>query len=180
MIGNDIVDLTLASAQSDWKRKGWIQKVFTLSEQKMIQESDDLNRMVWKLWSMKEATYKAHQRRFSIPPKCNPWDFVCGNMSVTVNNFRYQTESKCTEKFVYTVSYIDQTDFISRIFANPSVAYKHFLFEHIAHIKQVDPSKIRLQKDANGVPNIIIDNSITNIPVSLSSHGLYSAFMIDL
>ena len=33
MIGNDIVDLDLARKESNWKRKGFLDKIFSLQEQ---------------------------------------------------------------------------------------------------------------------------------------------------
>ena len=36
MIGNDIVDLKLAKNQSNWQRKGFLEKQFTEEEQKTI------------------------------------------------------------------------------------------------------------------------------------------------
>ena len=36
MIGNDIVDLVQARFQSNWKRKGFVQKIFTQKEQELI------------------------------------------------------------------------------------------------------------------------------------------------
>lgn len=58
MIGNDIVDLALASNQSNWKRKGYLSKIFTDLEQEFISKSSNPNEMVWSLWSRKEAVYK--------------------------------------------------------------------------------------------------------------------------
>ena len=39
MIGNDIVDLQLAKKQSNWQRKGFLDKQFTVSEQEEIARS---------------------------------------------------------------------------------------------------------------------------------------------
>lgn len=58
MIGNDVVDVALAKTESNWKRKGYLDKIFTLSEQKFILNSSNPDEMVWSLWSRKEAVYK--------------------------------------------------------------------------------------------------------------------------
>ncbi|MEC4005092.1 4'-phosphopantetheinyl transferase superfamily protein [Flavobacterium sp. SUN052] len=58
MIGNDVVDLALATTQSNWKRKGYLDKIFTNLEQEFILKSSNPNEMVWSLWSRKEAVYK--------------------------------------------------------------------------------------------------------------------------
>ena len=33
MLGNDVVDLQLAAVQSDWRKKGFLDKVFSAEEQ---------------------------------------------------------------------------------------------------------------------------------------------------
>ena len=58
MIGNDVVDLALAKAESNWQRKGYLNKVFTTKEQNLIYFAQDPTLMVWILWSRKEAVYK--------------------------------------------------------------------------------------------------------------------------
>jgi len=62
MIGNDVVDLVLARKESNWKRKGFLNKLFTTFEQNLIQEARNQEEMVWMLWSIKESAYKAYQR----------------------------------------------------------------------------------------------------------------------
>ena len=52
MIGNDVVDLELALKKSNWKRKGYLDKVFTKYEQLRIIKSDNPNNMIWNLWSI--------------------------------------------------------------------------------------------------------------------------------
>ncbi len=58
MIGNDVVDLALAEQESNWQRKGFLDKLFTAKEQKLIYQSCHPTEMVWILWSRKEAVYK--------------------------------------------------------------------------------------------------------------------------
>ena len=61
-MGNDIVDLVLAKRESNWKRKGYLDKLFTDLEQNYIYNAKNQDTMVWILWSLKESTYKAYQR----------------------------------------------------------------------------------------------------------------------
>ena len=51
MIGNDIVDLAFALKKSNWKRKGYLDKIFTNHEQLLIIKSDNPENMVWNLWT---------------------------------------------------------------------------------------------------------------------------------
>ena len=43
MIGNDIVDLALAKKQSNWRRKGYFEKIFTQQEQHLINNTQNPN-----------------------------------------------------------------------------------------------------------------------------------------
>ena len=73
MIGNDLVDLKLANIQSNWQRKGFLDKLFTPKEQEYILNADNPFETVWLLWSMKESAYKAYLQiygcRFFAPKK---------------------------------------------------------------------------------------------------------------
>lgn len=84
MIGNDVVDLALATIQSNWKRKGYLNKIFTKLEQEFISKSSNPDKMVWILWSRKEAVYKiiiqkgGKQGYYPIKIKCINTDFENG------------------------------------------------------------------------------------------------------
>ena len=65
-IGNDIVDLELAKAQNNWKRKGFLEKLFTKKEQEKIINSNNPFLTIWLFWSMKEAAYKCYVQEFKI------------------------------------------------------------------------------------------------------------------
>ena len=41
MIGNDIIDLAETRLRSNWKRPGFLEKVFSVEEQKIIHASID-------------------------------------------------------------------------------------------------------------------------------------------
>lgn len=62
MIGNDVVDLDLARTESNWRRAGYLEKIFTASEQNRIYSSPDPDLVVWQFWSRKEAAYKLYVR----------------------------------------------------------------------------------------------------------------------
>ena len=62
MIGNDLVDLLEASRQSNWRRPGFLEKVFSAAEQGAILAAEKPEELVWLFWSMKEAAYKIHSR----------------------------------------------------------------------------------------------------------------------
>jgi phosphopantetheinyl transferase (holo-ACP synthase) len=154
MTGNDLVDLRAASQQSNWKRKGFLNKIFSIDEQQLISQSSDPQTTVWLLWSMKEAAYKIYNRRSGIrefaPSKLN-----CtlngkheGNYTgaVSINNFVYYTKS-----IVYIENYI-------HTMAAENVMELNFIKEAI----------YPLDKNLN---------YITMAPACVSHHGRYLALI---
>jgi phosphopantetheinyl transferase (holo-ACP synthase) len=73
LIGNDIIDLSVAKIESNWHRKGFLEKQFTSNEQQLILASTNSFDLVWRFWSMKEAAYKVYSQqnevRFFAPKK---------------------------------------------------------------------------------------------------------------
>ncbi|WP_438712026.1 4'-phosphopantetheinyl transferase family protein [Aquimarina muelleri] len=177
MIGNDIVDLQVAKVQSNWQRRGWLQKICTSAEQKDILSSKNPEMLVWKYWSMKEATYKAHQRHFKLSPVFNPKSFECTlGGKVYVDSFVYKTNTEIQNKYIYTIAMISNKDCFSSIYENIvdiSSKVKKILCQKL----NIPISLIYLEKDNNGVPTIRIDQKTTPIPISITHHGQYSAFV---
>lgn len=66
MIGNDLVDLQQAVRDSNWMRKGFLNKLFNANEQQYIMLASRPQEMVWLLWSMKEAAYKIDNKQSGI------------------------------------------------------------------------------------------------------------------
>jgi phosphopantetheinyl transferase (holo-ACP synthase) len=57
-LGHDIIDLALAKQESNIYRKGYLDKILTTQEQKMMRESQNPWLCFWIFWSQKEAVYK--------------------------------------------------------------------------------------------------------------------------
>jgi len=111
MLGNDIVDLNLAKTQSNWRRKNYLGKIFTVEEQLLITSAEKPDEMVWLLWSMKESAYKIHNRKTGIrnfAPKslnCTIYpntDQVKGTVSIDKDT--YFTKSKIQSKYIHTIA----------------------------------------------------------------------------
>ncbi len=155
MIGNDIVDLVLSKKESNWKRKGFIEKIFSTKEQEWILNSPNPELMVWNLWSRKEASYKIYNRQTGIKGYF-PWLFECqchDNYSgiVTIDDFVFYTKTEITDTYVYSIAVLETAIFHK--------------------IKSLETRESILKE--NGVPYII--NSITNtsMPVSITHHGQF-------
>ena len=111
MIGNDIIDLELAKIESNWKRKGFWDKIFTKSEQQLIQSSKNPEELVWILWSCKESAYKIYNRqtlvRAFIPLRLEceleiSKQQISGRVECFGNNYFIRTE--VTQNYIYTIA----------------------------------------------------------------------------
>ncbi len=159
MIGNDIIDLALAKKESNWQRKGFIEKIFTSSEQLLIFNADEPEIMVWCLWSQKEAAYKIYNRQTQIRAYI-PLQLECFDLKIIedihfgkVRCYKqiYYTKTLITSEFIDTVSVLNIGDFMK--------------------IHPLD-SNIQIEK-MNGIPSYYpIDNSNLR-PISRSHHGRF-------
>ncbi len=155
MIGNDIVDLALARKESNWKRKGFIDKLFTLTEQALINSSINQEIMIWNLWSRKEAAYKIYNRQTGIR-KYNPIQFECLDMSLEIGKVMFEkqlfyTKTQIVSEFVYSVAVVKTLD-----------------FDKIKSIKR--PFTIFKK---NGAPSYFDDNCLIEKPISITHHGRF-------
>lgn len=112
MIGNDIVDLRQAMLESNWRRKGYLDKLFSTKEQNWILKAKDQTQMVWLLWSMKESAYKIHSRRNNWRAFA-PLKLICQTLeikgervtgSVQCENITFFTQSMLSQHFIHTVA----------------------------------------------------------------------------
>lgn len=115
MIGNDIVDLSLAQIQSNWKRRGFLDKIFTPREKSLILQAADPELMVWDLWSRKEAAYKIYNRqtriRAYIPLELECFDTDCEIGRVIFGKRTYFTKTEITENYIHTIAVTEKSDF---------------------------------------------------------------------
>ena len=112
MIGNDLVDLREAAQQSNWRRPGYLGKVFTLTEQQEILNAENPDKLVWLFWSMKEAAYKIHSRitgKRSFAPALLDCTLQCVDKMeargvVSVDQQIYHTFSSLLPDYIHTVA----------------------------------------------------------------------------
>lgn len=128
MIGNDVVDLTLAQSESNWRRPNFLKKIFTEKEQAFISVSDNPDLEVWKLWSRKEAVYKIVNRAEGIR-KFNPLSFKCyfdhlHSIEVRYKNKLFFTRTEISLDYVHTIAVQDGDDFNKFIFLDKSEIIK--------------------------------------------------------
>lgn len=160
MIGNDIVDLDLAKNESNWKRKGFLNKIFTFQEQAIIHNNTNPELMVWNLWSRKEAAYKIYNRETGISGYF-PSRLQCHNVNeisgtVTIDDFVFHTQTQITDAYIYSIA-VSKIDFF----------YKINTLETLENIKK-----------ENGIPYILDTTSNTIFPVSITHHGRFQKIIV--
>lgn len=159
MIGNDVIDLVLARKESNWRRKGFLEKLFSEEEQALIINSKEPEIMVWLLWSMKEAAYKIFNRETKIRA------FIPQKLLCTVDFFNSEGASGkvyCNEKVYFTKSILS-TECIHTIAVS--------VFENSNAVIEIINKKIT--KDENGIP--YLKNSTNMLQdVSVSHHGRFN------
>lgn len=159
MIGNDIVDLALAQKESNWKRKGFLGKIFTPSEQLLILNAENPTIMVWNLWTRKEAAYKIYNRQtqirgyFPIQLECFDLETIDGTIfgKVIIKDLVYFTKTVITSQFINSIA-----------------------VENLQHLDQIRTleNRTNIQKN-NGLPSYFEkDNSVPR-PLSISHHGRF-------
>jgi len=191
--GNDIVDLKTAAAESNWKRKGFIEKIFTLQEQQYILDAAVPDEMVWKLWSMKESAYKIYTRqfggRFFAPLACKCQLLTEFTGSVEINNITCQTTTNITKNYIYSIARSANpagTEFINCCFpltlsANSNLQeymYKK-ISAHYALVNALAEKNFAVRKDENRIPFLYCKLNKQVVPVSITHHGRYAAFTIN-
>lgn len=159
MIGNDIVDIKQSRLESNWQRKGFVQKIFTTQEHLLISNAQNPETMIWMLWSMKEAAYKIYNRKTKLR-RYIPQQFVCTITSQ--NQDCILGKVNCEENVYYTKTILTQES-INTIAVNSISDFKN-----VIEIKNKN-----IIKDKNGVPYLINSSSNTIQDVSISHHGRF-------
>jgi len=191
--GNDIVDMKTAAVESNWKRAGFLEKIFTQKEQQYIRAAVSADQMLWKLWSMKESAYKIYTRQygghFFAPQKlsCILLSETAGQ--VTVNNIIYQTITSTAKDYIYSIARPEgykQVDFYNACFAMPKqhdagqqkFIYEKMIAEH-ARMQCEDKNNFTVLKENGNIPFLYCKKEKLKIPVSITHHGNYAAFTIN-
>ncbi len=192
MIGNDIVDLNLAAVQHNWKRNRFLNKVFTEYEQELIFSSKIPFKMVWLLWSMKESAYKIYvrqnQNRFFNPKKlaCKLTSQMEGE--VEINSEVYITKSEINRDFIYTIASLkNDKNILSTAFKLDDTSYttqhkvsSKKLRDAISKKWKLSVKDIHIKKNGVGVPKLFLNTKELSSSFSISHHGHYGAYAINL
>lgn len=188
MIGNDIIDIAYTKSTTDYRRKGYLEKIMNTSEQKVIRESSEPFFLTWRLWSMKEAGYKIHVNKTSnrvynpTQLHCHIIDDIHGK--VIIEGHKYFTHSKLNENYIFTqASESPPRDMQSKVLILDKVDYQHqrqscysALLSAIGEKRKINKKKLKVAKNSIGKPEVYFGLSKLDINVSLTHHGRYGAF----
>lgn len=158
MIGNDVVDILQSRQESNWRRRGFVEKLFTAEEQLLIKQDSNPEIMIWLFWSMKEAAYKIYnrqtKRREFIPKK-----LIC--KVVSNNNDCITGEVSCGDNVYHT-----KTTILNDCMHTIGVSSFNDLN------KVVEIKNTGILKDKYGIPYL---NNLSNRiqDVSISHHGRF-------
>jgi len=174
MLGNDIIDLKKAKTTSNWKRKGYLAKIFNLGEQAEILNSAHPEIILWLLWSMKEATYKIINRE-SLQRFYNPKKFSCklngAEGFVSFEDSICYTKSVINENLIHTIASTKNENLT--LF---QTSYLENTNDYLSEFNSKSANYI-LGKNENGIPNLVNKNNGESHFASISHHGAYLAIV---
>lgn len=189
MIGNDIVDFQKASSESNWLRKGYLDKLFCLDEQRLILDAQDPNQMVWLLWSMKEACYKIHFRK-NLIRSYQPEKIACSNLLIEEHTSsgeihyagqRYFSRSLLTTDFIHTSAVVQYSMFSSLhvvIGDNNNQVDHNTLFDNCRQlINENFLLEYRVVKNCHNIPDLLNVGTGMKLPLSISHHGRFLSWI---
>lgn len=178
MIGNDIIDLSLAKTQSNWQRPRFLEKQFTKHEIQTIRKAENPFLLVWRFWSMKEAAYKVvvqqQNRRFFAPKK-----FACEIQSETRGLVKFEgheftTQTQTTHEFIYTS--IGKATFQS---IGPKADEQEIL-KCIERKLGIPSTQLTIKRNPIGVPHLFRNGELISNSFTKTHHGMYEAFELAL
>lgn len=189
MIGNDIIDLKLAGERNPLRPR-FLNKVFTGNEQEIIFKDQNQEKQAWLLWAMKESAYKAHQRRFGLRRNFNPLSQECSIFSQTqtsvsgevlIGNSPYKISAKLNSRYIHSTATALPENLKSRWQIIPASGdLKKKLLATLCGYYGCDFKSLGIEKDKNSVPVITLNNQPLPIAFSLSHHGEFAAFSMEL
>lgn len=179
MIGNDIIDLSLAKTESNWQRRGFLEKQFSANEQQLILNAPNSFEMVWRLWSMKEAAYKIftqqHSVRFFAPKK-----FECKLTQgfkgvVCYRGQQFHTSSIINTQYIFTIAGLSKEKNSYSEMISPD-QIDTMIKNKLNVLRGLSISGIEQIKSRNGAPSYYHKSTLLTSSCSISHHGKYGAY----
>ena len=179
IIGNDIIDLEIALDKPRLKNDRFLSKVFTKNEITQIHLHPNPELAIWKMWSMKETAYKAHQRLFQLPARLDPISYECDldKLYVIKDKNTYIINLENDENHIY--SWLKFRN-IMHIKLPYSPNYKSDFLKEFSIRTDLDLRNIELCKNNLGIPELFVKNTNNSLPISITHHGRFAAICFPL
>ena len=172
MLGNDVIDRSLAARQSNWRRKGYLDKIFSPAEQLEVNRTDDQDLVVWLIWSMKEAAYKIVNRTMGkrfFDPLALVCDFDMGqgiaSGTVSFQQKVFATSTEIGPDFIHTIALGH-----GLAFSDVEVVHGANQAGYLQRFNLENPA-IRLEKNRELLPEIYHHGRKEATMASISHHG---------
>lgn len=186
MIGNDIVDFRKAALESNWQRKGYLDKLFCREEKNLIFDSTDPDQMVWLLWSMKEAGYKIHFRHKPIRIY-QPQNIICSHLLmkgdtasglIHYDGQSYFSRSMLNADFVHTYAVGHYSIFNDLCIMIENNKVENNLTGNYQNFTSSDYLlDYTIIKNYHSVPDFLNERTGEKLPLSISHHGRFSSLI---
>lgn len=195
MIGNDVIDISATRQESNWKRKGFLQKLFTEKEFQFILEGNDPEFLVWLIWSAKESAYKIihrrHQKMFFSPKKFEFLEDHFSNQNGIAGRIKFEEsffdfKSKIEGDCIHTIAILSghSINNVSEIFPITNTSYqtqragvRTALINWLAENTDSTQS-IEVRNDDFGIPYLYESGVNSACCLSLAHHGGYGGFAL--
>jgi phosphopantetheinyl transferase (holo-ACP synthase) len=173
VIGNDIVCLAKAAAESNWRRKGYLEKICSNAEQQLILQDKKPSLMLWLIWTMKESAYKIINRETGIR-SFEPLSLNCSIVQINVHSaagmIKYQGRNMVSRSSIST-HYVHSIASETELQLNAiKLTYAEFRAGYHDHFNRSQLS-YQLSKHPNGLPRLQHRQTGKFHPVSISHHG---------
>ncbi len=192
MIGNDIIDLTEARLRSNWQRRGFLEKVFSLEEQAMIHSASDPFQAVWRFWSMKESGYKFYLQKYAdavrgfYPAKINCKLDSTETGRVSIQGIQLNTKTIYHQNYLFSTAFSNlEKRMETEIFYLKKQApefqsrfTKEKLLNFISKKNQLDKAELSVKKSKTGAPQIFYKSKLLPLSCSTTHHGNYGGFSV--
>ncbi len=188
MIGNDVIDLQIPPSKN-WDTSRYLNKIFLPIEQEFVFQSAEPIIYLQLFWSLKEAAYKAHQRRFDLPRTYNPLQFSTQLSSeteekilgkVVIGSKVYHTNSIICEGHIHSIATsVPDYNYLFNLFDFKIDVKKQLLLQY-SITSNIPDTELNIQKNENQIPFLYRNKLKLEIDFSLSHHGKFSAFVLAL
>lgn len=177
MIGNDLVSLQQAALESNWQRKGYLDKIYTPAEQQLIFQAANPSLTLWILWSMKEAAYKIVNRLTGIR-SYSPLSYVCTGLQI--NDWQASGEVQYLDQSFFTSTEI-HSEYVHSVAVSQTTDFDHICLHYLentaGYLQEFNKlsSFYQLGKNYSGLPEMTHLTTGNKHAASISHHGAFLA-----